>query len=130
MVRYLDDFHEPSALAAAIYDHPAIARDTALRREIAASGALPGGGVFGVVRDAKGQARPGVAVVAAVGLRRESVSDQNGLYWLVGLPPGAVHITARLNPSDSADTTITVIDRKSARWDPVITGHSGARPPN
>ena len=82
------------------------------------------GSILGYVHDASGAVVPNAHVVvteATTGLRREAVTDSQGQYVFLALPPGAYQVVATATGFDQA--TINNIDLKvndKLRIDPVL----------
>ena len=116
----------PHQIAAAIFENPSVVADPAYRERLADSGLLPGGAVVGTVRDSAGTPRAELTVVIA-GLGREATTTYRGAFRILGLRPGPARLVTYLTPVDSAEVTVTIGDRDTARWDPVIADHYSTR---
>jgi len=126
LLKWVREHREPHAIAAAIFDNPSVVEDAGFRDALASSGLLPGGAIIGSIRDATGRPRGDVTVLLP-GVGREATTEADGSFRVLGVPAGRVRLTAYLTPVDSADTYLTVVDRDTARWNPVITDRYSTR---
>ena len=126
LLQWVREHHEPHPIAAAILANPSVGDDAPFRGDLAASGLLPGGAIAGTVRDSTGKPRGDVTVVMP-GIGREATTGPDGSFRVLGVRPGRVRVIAYLTPVDSLAATVTVADRDTVQWNPVIADHYSTR---